>query len=659
MTDSKKPFEPEDLALEQRIAEVHVLPDHPLVLCTVKRIDDGRNASSLWTFSLENGERRRFTQGNARDHCGRWAPDGREIAFLSDREEQGVSKLFCMPHDGGEARALGRLARSALSLYWRPQGDRILVRGLATVDPDARADGCDRSDGAQAPAPDRDAPQLVWRLPYKLDGSGYLLDSREHLFLIDRASGETTQLTHGDFDVRSAAWAPDGERLCFCRTREGEGETHCTDVWMLSPASGETRRLSFEQSNSSAPSWSPDGRWIAFIGAIEDGDAQMRLWLIDVERAEVRPLGDESLEAMGELQWDRDGRELAFIQVKRGLQRIAAITVPDGRVRCIVDGERQVSHVAANADLLAYTSETASDPLELFCRPWQGGKERALSDFNAWWRERTAPEVAYRKFDVPDGDGGTERIDGWLLRPADQRGKPGPLLVDVHGGPASYVLLDFNLHPYWQVLCSRGWSVLALNAVGSSSYGRDFAERLRAHWGERDLPQLLAAIEQLRREGRADERVAIIGSSYGGYLSAYAVGHSDQFRAAVVCAPVANMESHFGTSDSGYYADAYSTDGEPDEQRELMARLSPMTVIEQVRTPTLFLQGADDERCPRGQSEELFVKLRRAGRAPTEMVLYPGGSHHVFGTGKPAHLLDIPRRIVDWLARWIDGCATV
>ena len=153
--------------------------------------------------------------------------------------------------------------------------------------------------------------------------------------------------------------------------------------------------------------------------------------------------------------------------------------------------------------------------------------------------------------------------------------------------------------------------------------------------------------------------MAIIGSSYGGYLSAYAVGHSDQFRAAVVCAPVANMESHFGTSDSGYYADAYSTDGEPDEQRELMARLSPMTVIEQVRTPTLFLQGADDERCPRGQSEELFVKLRRAGRAPTEMVLYPGGSHHVFGTGKPAHRLDIQRRIVDWLGRWIDGCATV
>jgi dipeptidyl aminopeptidase/acylaminoacyl peptidase len=114
------------------------------------------------------------------------------------------------------------------------------------------------------------------------------------------------------------------------------------------------------------------------------------------------------------------------------------------------------------------------------------------------------------------------------------------------------------------------------------------------------------------------------------------------------------MESHFGTSDSGYYADAYSTDGEPEEQRELLARLSPMTTIEKVRTPTLFLQGADDERCPRGQSEELFVKLRRAGGAPTEMVLYPEGSHQVSSTGKPSHRVDIQQRIVDWVERWVN-----
>ncbi|RZA11622.1 MAG: S9 family peptidase, partial [Lysobacteraceae bacterium] len=377
--------------------------------------------------------------------------------------------------------------------------------------------------------------------------------------------GESEQLTHGDFDVRHAAWAPDGKRLCFCRTRAEPGEAHCTDIWTLALDGSrptDAQRVSFDQNNAGAPSWSPDGRWIVFSGAVDAGDAQMRLWLIDVEKAQVRGLGDESIEVMpGDLQWNRESTEVAFIQVARGLQQIAVVSASSGDVRCVVKGDRHISKLAANG-WLVYSSEAPASPLELYCTRWDDGAEQQLSHFNDWWNQRITPQVEYRRFDVPDGRGGTEEVDGWLLRPGDAvADQPGPLLVDVHGGPASYVPLQFSTHPYWQILCSRGWSVLALNAVGSSSYGREFSDRLREQWGELDLPQHLAAVEQLRKEGIADERIAITGSSYGGYLSAYGIGHSDQFRAAVVCAPVANMESHYGTADSGYYADAYSTDG--------------------------------------------------------------------------------------------------
>lgn len=652
-------FQADDLLLEQQITAVHVVKDQPLAVCAVKCIaaESRQYRSSLWAFSLENGECRRLTQGVASDESPRWAPDGRTLAFLSDRDEPGTSQVYLLPADGGEARRLGHLARGANSLVWRPGGDGLLVIGDVTVDPDARAAGCDRRDGAEAEAPDDEAPQVCWRLPYKMDGTGYTLDTRKHLFLIDAASGRSHQLTCGDFDVLSADWSPDGGRICYSRRRDEAGQAHCSDIWMMSvdgDEAGEATRLSFEQSNSAAPSWSPDGRWIAFSGSLDEGDPQMRLWLIDVEQRSVQALGDESIEVMaGDLAWRRDASELAFIQAVRGLQQVAAVAVPGGKTRCLVDGERHVSLMAAN-DQVLYGSETAASPLELYSRGWDGGAETQLSHFNDWWRAREAPQVEYRGFELPDGSGGTETIDGWLLTPARRdAARPGPLLVDVHGGPAAYVQLKYSSHPYWQLLCSRGWSVLALNPVGSASYGRDFSGRLREHWGELDLPQHLAAVEQLCREGLADERVAIIGSSYGGYLAAYAIGHSDSFRAAVVCAPVANMESHFGTSDSGYYADAYATAGQPQDQRELMGRLSPMTTIEQVATPTLFLQGADDQRCPRGQAEELFVKLRHAGGAPAEMVLYPGGSHHVFGQGKVAHRLDIQHRIVDWLERWI------
>jgi dipeptidyl aminopeptidase/acylaminoacyl peptidase len=156
-----------------------------------------------------------------------------------------------------------------------------------------------------------------------------------------------------------------------------------------------------------------------------------------------------------------------------------------------------------------------------------------------------------RNFEVPSGgEQENETIEGWLLLPPGLTG-PYPSLVDVHDGPASYSYLKYLWHRHWHVLISRGWAVLTLNTVGSASFGREFSDRLRGRWGELDLNQCLAAVQLLQREGIADERVAITGKSYGGYLSAWAIGHTSIFRAAVICAPVSNLETHYGTSDSG------------------------------------------------------------------------------------------------------------
>jgi dipeptidyl aminopeptidase/acylaminoacyl peptidase len=228
-----------------------------------------------------------------------------------------------------------------------------------------------------------------------------------------------------------------------------------------------------------------------------------------------------------------------------------------------------------------------------------------------------------------------------------------PLLNDVHGGPASYALLDFDTNVYWQVLCSRGWAVLALNAVGSASYGREFCDRLAGHWGEYDLPQHLAAVKQLRAEGVCDECVAICGKSYGGYLSGWAIGQTTLFRAAVVMAPVGNIETHYGTSDGGYYADPYYMGTRHLIDRDLAKRLSPQAHVEKATTPPLFLQGEDDERCPKCQSEELFVSLLRAGDTPAELVLYPGADHHFLGEGAPSVRQDAAERIIDWVDKYV------
>jgi dipeptidyl aminopeptidase/acylaminoacyl peptidase len=219
----------------------------------------------------------------------------------------------------------------------------------------------------------------------------------------------------------------------------------------------------------------------------------------------------------------------------------------------------------------------------------------------------------------------------------------------MHGGPESIVPIEHDRQMYWYELCEKGWLVIAPNAVGSSSYGREFAQRLRGHWGERDLPQYLAVIDKLHDEGLVDGRVGCAGKSYGGFLSAWALGHTDRFTAGIISAPVANVLSHQGTSDTGYYVTPYSVDAEANEDMDAYRRLSPLSMFENLKAPTLFLQGAEDARCPLGQTEELFARAIRHSGAEVVMVVYPGGSHLLSASGRPSHRVDYNRRSARWL----------
>jgi dipeptidyl aminopeptidase/acylaminoacyl peptidase len=343
------------------------------------------------------------------------------------------------------------------------------------------------------------------------------------------------------------------------------------------------------------------------------------------------------------------GRPLRVVQAWHGRHRVVELDVDgDAAPRVLLAGDRQFGAFAASASRLLVAPDAPTQPSELQAAGLDGNGERCCSAFNTWWSGRTPIRCQSREFEVPDGAGGTETIEGWLLR-GPQDG-PAPLLDDVHGGPAAYALLDYDTNVYWQVLCSQGWSVLALNPVGSASYGRRFCDRLRGRWGGLDLPQHLAAIDRLRADGLCDDRLALAGKSYGGFLTAWALGHADAFRAAVVMSPVGNLETHYGTSDGGWYVDPFFLDCGQQFDREHARRLSPVQAITQARAPTLFLQGKADERTPQCQSEELFASLARAQpRLPSELVLYPGCDHHFLNAGPPSVRIDAAHRITRWL----------
>lgn len=573
------------------------------------------------------------------------SPDGRSIAFLSRRGDDPREQVYLLPLAGGEAQRLdtGALQIEAL-LQWSADCRQLLASVRV---PFAE----DELDDPQA----KDRPIVTSHLPYKQDGKGPITGARTHLYRLSLDGSEPVQLTCGDFDVAGGAWSPDGRWLAYCRTGQ-RAQRHVSVLWLAEADGGQARCVTPEFALVSGAAWSPDSRHIAFAGSRIAGDSLSQPYVLQVDAGAPRQLGDSQMHLEGAtLQWHPGGRQLATICNHRGLFEIAVLTLEDGGCRRIHRGLKQVSTLTVSDDGIAFVSASMCWPDEASFIRWDGTGERRLTGWNRqWMRQRHRPRCSLRRFEVPDGSGGTERVDAWLLRPPQDRPPPWPVLIDMHGGPQSVALMDFASHLYWYELAAQGWLIVAPNTVGSGGYGDEFAKRLQSRWGELDFPQQLAILDRLQADGLADERVACAGKSYGGFLSAWAVGQSERFRAAVVSAPVANVESHAGTSDSGFYVTPYAMGGEIDDIPERYRALSPVNYFGQVHAPTLLLCGQDDERCPVGQVEELMARLVRSADCACQMVLYPGGSHQLAGSGRPSHRRDYHRRIVHWVCKHVD-----
>jgi dipeptidyl aminopeptidase/acylaminoacyl peptidase len=358
--------------------------------------------------------------------------------------------------------------------------------------------------------------------------------------------------------------------------------------------------------------------------------------------------------------WSADGATISFTIGDAGNVHIARVTVADGGVRTVVGGERQLP--AAGAALtpagagrtdsrMAFVASSLDNPGDVYSCAWDGSDERRLTRINEQILDQVImPRFERRTFASPNG--GT--IDGWLVLPVERSGQA-PLLLNIHGGPHSFAGNNFQQSGfYFYTLACKGWAVLATNPSGSGSYGREFSHTLRGRWGEYDLPEQHAAIDALIAEGLVDgERLAVAGYSYGGYMTSWTIGHTDRFKAAMVGAPVTNLESFHGTSDIGLWFSMWEMGGDSMvNNRETFRRLSPINYVDKVTTPTLILHGEADDRCPISQGEEFYLGLLAAGKVPAEFVRYPGGSHAFVGQGRPSHRVDFVRRLMDWVERY-------
>ncbi|WP_344482237.1 S9 family peptidase [Nonomuraea monospora] len=629
-------------------------PDGGAVAYTLTTVDveADENRAEVW-LAVPGAEPRRLARGSA----PRWSPDGRTLAFL--RPVDGKPQLHLLPMDGGEPHPLTSAPLGAGPARWSPDGTRLAYAGPAAPQPDPHGTRpAYASPAGPEPDPhgtrladageglDPNAPVVIDRLDYKADGAGLLRGITTHLFVVDVASGKSTQVTEGDFHAGEPSWSPDGTRLAFAADLEPDRDLRPGGAayTVLASGGGEPERLT-------GPDLLCGGVW--WLGERLVAAAQKGGPVGHVRLFELGPGGAAEIET----GLDRNvmtghpgypgaspallGGDLVFCARDGGCSHLYRI--PGGALATkIVPEEVSVAGASSAGERVAYVAATPHSAGEIFLlEPGETTARRltghALADADLYLPER-------RTFTAPDGT----LVEGFVWRD-ENAATPGPLLLDVHGGPhnAWAPVLD-NFRVYRQILAARGWTVLAINPRASDGYGEAFYTAAVGAWGLADTQDFLAAVDTLIAEGVADpERLAVTGYSYGGYMTCWLTATTDRFKAAVSGGPVTDLTSMSGTSDMGLLLKAYECPGD-------LAAQSPLTHVGEVTAPTLLLHGESDDRCPVGQSEQWFAALRER-RVPVRLVRYPGASHLFQGGGRPSHRYDYNERMIAWLEQWVSG----
>lgn len=630
----RRPCTLEDLLDLESLSDPQASPDGARVAVVVTRRDpdEDRDRSHVEVVDVETGQRLPLTRGGG-DRSPRWSPDGRWLAFL--RAEDGPAQVWLLPTAGGEPHRLTELPLGVSELAWAPDGRRLAIAAAEVP------------DGAQP-----HDPVLVTRLVSKADGTGRLGAMSVHGYVVDIDSGQTTRLTSGELAVRDLVWAPDGDEVVLVTAAHDERDLDGVCHLFAASLDGTVRQVTTWQGSAAAPAFSPDGAVLVFAGSEAPlTSGHTRLWQVPFRGGvpqQLLPELDRNVMVGGpgypgaRPRVTADGEVLVCVR-DRGAVHLVAAPLSGSPARTLIGGDVTVSGLSYEPLVCLVADATSTPDLHVV----HGDTRRRLTRTNeGFFRDVAVALPQARMFRAPDG----LELHGWVT--GRQEGSPQPLLVDIHGGPHNAWGPSFDpVHAYSQLLAAQGWVVLTLNPRGSDGYGEAFWTAAHGGWGLADGQDFLCAVDDLVADGVADPaRLAVTGYSYGGYMTCWLTTRTGRFAAAVPGGVVTDLVSFCGTADVAGLLDRAEFGATAAEDPELLRRMSPLTHVTAVRTPTLIIQGADDDRCPVGQAEQWFTALRALGRE-VEMVLYPGASHLFVLNGRPSHRADWNHRVVDWVTR--------
>ena len=633
-----RPLDPQTLVFGIATArDPRLSPDGTRVLYTVRTVDPAtrRSRGRAWICGIDGSAPEPLGLDAESVGIVRWAPDGERI-LLTHEDDDGSALVVSNVSDGAPIE-LVRHRRRIEDAVWSPDAGHIAY--VMAWDPDNPDDAPD-APGAAPPV------RVTRRLDYKADGRGYLGDKRSHLFVVDVRNGVHRRVSTELQDHDGPQWAPHARIMAVRRSSSDPRGSH---LLLVDLDAGASTCVTPEDATVEAWAWSPAGDRILYAGD-EGHTLQPDFFLYDVATGARRRLTHDikwvpdDRAAPAQPQWLDDGHALVHGYV-HAASELLLLDVETGALETVHrwEARNRGLNVDQDARYVALGESTLEATGEIAVFERATAKTTRITAHNADVF-RASPPAQWERFEV---DRGEVAIDGWLLLPPDfDPGKRYPVVLDVHGGPTASYGYGFIAHE--QCLATNGFLVVTGNPRGSNSYGRDFARAIIRDWGGVDYHDVLALLDAVLERPYADEtRTGIFGISFGGYMTAWAISQSDRFQAAVCGEPIFDLESDYGTSDVAYNGLELFGGGPPHAEREWYTARSPSTFAHRTTTPTLLFHGEADERCPIGQSEQMFVALKKAG-CEVEYVRYPGGSHMFFAQGLPDHQADFLARTLGW-----------
>ncbi|MGW8123100.1 S9 family peptidase [Roseivirga echinicomitans] len=635
------------------ISDPQISPDGSRIVY-VRNFSDimtDKGFSNLWMVNFDGSNNRPLTTGEQNDRSPVWSHDGKKLVYFSNKS--GKSELYLRWMDSGEEQVVVNSEKSPSGVSWSPD-DKYLAFSMFV--------GTSSSSPIKMPAKPAGAvwnapPKYIDNLNWRRDGVGELPSGNQQLFTVPATGGTPRQLTNGNYNHSSPEWGKDGKHLYFsANMREDfEYEGQDSELYSIAISDGKITKLTDRYGPDGNPKVSPDGKKLAYLGYDDQhlGYQQTELYIANIDGSSSKIISDKFDRDVNSIQWAADGKGLYFQYTEFGHTKIAQIST-SGKVTDITEGLSGVSlgrpytsgafSIAANGNY-AYTWGETYEPSDLGLG--NNGRNQRVTTVNAdlfeYKKLGAVEEIWYES----SADG--RKIQGWIVKPPYfDPNKKYPLILEIHGGPFSSYGASFSGEI--QLMAAAGYVVLYTNPRGSTSYGKEFANLIDKNYPSQDYDDLISGVDEVISRGYINEKqLFVTGGSGGGVLTAWIIGKTDRFAAAVVAKPVINWYSWALNADLPITGTKYWFDKMPWEAPEEFMARSPISLVGNVTTPTMLLTGESDLRTPIHETEQYYTALKLQ-KVESAMVRIPNAYHGI--ASRPSNLIAKVSAILTWFENY-------